>query len=408
MAARFSTLVDSGKRRGVMRILHVTAQKPDSTGSGVYLSQLVAALDRQGHKQAVVCGVDAADDPQLPGGVAVHAVRFRTEQLPFAVCGMSDEMPYESTRYRDMTPAMVEQFKAAFAKAVRQAVDELQPDLIVCNHLYLVTALVRNVVPERTVVAICHSTCLRQLRQHGLERDYIVDGIRRLDGVFALQGQQRQAILELFGMPPSKVGIIGTGYDADVFAPCFGQARPTDVVYVGKIAFKKGVFSLIRALDLLPESVGRLTVRLVGGAGNQDEWDQAARLAQESRHDVQLVGKMSPTQVAQEYRRAKVFALPSFYEGLPLVTIEALACGCNVVMSDLEGARSWLNANATGAPVSYVALPAMQDVDTPVEADLSAFEQRLAKALEASLAKPAFRGDMSHLSWDALAARLVG
>ena len=36
-----------------MRILHVIAQKPDSTGSGVYLHQLVSSLCSRGIEQAV-------------------------------------------------------------------------------------------------------------------------------------------------------------------------------------------------------------------------------------------------------------------------------------------------------------------------------------------------------------------
>ena len=32
-----------------MRILSITAQKPDSTGSGVYLTEVVREFSRQGH-----------------------------------------------------------------------------------------------------------------------------------------------------------------------------------------------------------------------------------------------------------------------------------------------------------------------------------------------------------------------
>ena len=49
-----------------MRILHVSAQKPDSTGSGVYLTQVVAACARLGCEQAVVCGIGPDDAPVLP------------------------------------------------------------------------------------------------------------------------------------------------------------------------------------------------------------------------------------------------------------------------------------------------------------------------------------------------------
>ena len=50
-------LLSMKDRRGKMRILSVTAQKPDSTGSGVYLTEVVRELGREGHLQAVLAGV---------------------------------------------------------------------------------------------------------------------------------------------------------------------------------------------------------------------------------------------------------------------------------------------------------------------------------------------------------------
>lgn len=80
-----------------MRILCISAQKPDSTGSGVYLAETVASLAAAGHQVAVIAGIDKDDSPQLAPGVEFVPVRFRTPELPFPVCGMSDVMPYEAT-----------------------------------------------------------------------------------------------------------------------------------------------------------------------------------------------------------------------------------------------------------------------------------------------------------------------
>ena len=102
-----------------MRILNITAQKPDSTGSGVYLSELVKEFDREGHKQAVIAGVYPEDKILLPPGVQQFFVYFHTEDLPFAIAGMSDEMPYESTVYRTMTETMTEKFMSAFRKRIK-------------------------------------------------------------------------------------------------------------------------------------------------------------------------------------------------------------------------------------------------------------------------------------------------
>ncbi len=396
-----------------LRILHVTAQKPDSTGSGVYLTQVVAACARLGCEQAVVCGLGPGDAPILPEGAAVHPVRFETDELPFPVVGMSDVMPYRATRYRDMTPEMVAQFRAAFERRLREAVAALQPDVVFCHHLYLLTSWVRELFPQLPVAGLSHSSDLRQMRQHGLERERIVAGIRGLDLVYGLHEGMRATIADIYDMPSEQVRVLGTGYDAGVFqheGPCalpMGQGRPPRVLYVGKIAFAKGVASLVRSLDLLPPELDDLEVYLVGGAGDEAEHAAIEELARASRHKVTLTGKVGTGELVGLYRSCDTFALPSFYEGLPLVVVEAMACGCKVVVTDLPGVRPWLGAHLPAAPVRYVELPAMHDVDVPVEAELPAFEGRLAAQIAASLADPASPCDTTALSWDALAGRLL-
>ena len=111
----------------------------------------------------------------------------------------------------------------------------------------------------------------------------------------------------------------------------------------------------------------------------------------------------------QAYRTSDVFVLPSFFEGLPLVTIEALACGCRAVVTDLSGVRPWLEAHIPGAPIDYVELPGMRGVDEPVKEDLPAFESRLADALERAVreGRPAEQFDVSALSWESLVSRVT-
>ena len=142
-----------------MKILSITAQKPHSTGSGTYLTELVRSFDRTGCRQAVVCGVYPDDNIDFPDSVACYPVFFsrsseESGNISFPVTGMSDIMPYESTRYRDLTPVMINEFEEAFIAAVDKAVNELDPDLIICHHLFLLTALVRKHFPDRTIYGI--------------------------------------------------------------------------------------------------------------------------------------------------------------------------------------------------------------------------------------------------------------
>lgn len=390
-----------------MRILNVTAQKPDATGSGVYLAEMVRSEVALGHEAAVVCGLAADDEVRsLPGEAHVFAVRFDTPGLPFHVCGMSDTMPYAATRYRDLTPDMLAAFEGSFSRVIREAVEEFDPDLVICHHLYVVTALVRELVDDRPVVAICHSTCLRQLAQHGLERERIARAVRRLDCVYALHGAQREQIVEQLGVTPERVRVLGTGYNARVFhAGADTPRKPGRIVYAGKIWRKKGVESLLRAYAAMD---GRgLDLRLAGGRGDDAEFEAIRRLVDECPWHVELLGRLSQADLAVEYRRAELFVLPSFYEGLPLVVIEALASGCKAVVTDLPGIRPWVQSNVPDAPVWWVRPPRIRNTDEPCEDDLPAFEGRLAAAMREALASDCCGCDVSALSWDALTARLL-
>ena len=119
-----------------MRILSVTAQKPCSTGSGVYLTEVVKALAKEGHTQTVLAGIARGEQMDMPDGVKAYPVYFESEGLPYPVVGMSDEMPYISTRYKDMTEDMTVQFRNAFLAVLDEVIEREDPELILCHHLY--------------------------------------------------------------------------------------------------------------------------------------------------------------------------------------------------------------------------------------------------------------------------------
>lgn len=399
-----------------MRILSITAQKPNSTGSGIYLTELVKEYGRKGHAQAVVAGVYREDTVELPEDVKFYPVYFAEGKLPFPIVGMSDEMPYRSTRYCDMTPKMTAQFETAFLETIARAVSEFVPDLILCHHLYLLTAVVRKHFPEHRVYGFCHNTDLRQMCKTDLKRTFIREQVRKLDRIFVPQEAQRDGVLAVYQAGPEKIETVGMGYNSQIFYG--GEAKKDDgvtrIVFAGKIAEKKGVMSLLRSLSVLysrEDACGRdeLLVQLAGSAGNQEEYGQIRRMAEGCPYEVRFLGRLSQPELARVYRESDIFVLPSFFDGLPLTVIEALACRLRVVMSDLPGIRKWLLKSAPGGDVRFVEMPRMQNTDEPVPETLPAFEERLADALLASIRTKAQKAaDVSRISWEGIAAKVLG
>jgi len=393
-----------------MKILSISAQKPSSTGSGVYLTELVKEIALQGHEQAVVAGVYKDDEIHFPEGTAFHPVYFCTDELPYPIVGMSDEMPYTSTRYCDMTEEMVEQFRNAFLKVLVPLVEEFQPDLILTHHLYLLTAIVRETFPNVKVYGFCHNTDLRQMIKTDLEREFIAEAVRKLDRIFVPQTAQEKGVLKVYDVEPEKIHILGMGYNNKVFQMTEDKKNDgiTRLVFAGKIAEKKGVMSLIRSLEYLPYDKKKLEIRLAGGAGNEIEYKEICRMAHHSKYDIEFLGRLPQAELAKYYNMSDIFVLPSFFEGLPLTVIEALACGDRVVMTNLPGIPEWLSENALHADIRYVDLPQMINADEPIKEELPAFEKRLAKALMESIeTKERIIADVSKISWESMAREVT-
>ncbi len=400
-----------------MRVLSVTAQKPSSTGSGVYLTEVVRSLAETGVSQAVVAGVTREDHVEMPDGVTVYPVYFASKKLPYPVVGMSDEMPYTSTRYRDMTDDMTEQFRNAFLEVLDEAVEKENPDIILCHHLYYLTALVRERYPKKKIYGFCHNTDLRQMENIPFQREFIRNEIPKLDRIFALQDAQKEKIKSVYPVKNEKMTVIGTGYNSQIFKKT--EERKAEsisgkeggkirLIFAGKITQKKGVKSLIRALDLLDYGKDQIHLTLAGGAGNQKEYEEIEKMAMSCRYLVKFVGCVSQTKLAELYNASDIFVLPSMYEGLPLTVIESLACGDRVVMTELDGITEWLADMVPDADIRYVKLPEMKGLDEAVEEDLPAFEQRLAEtvkiAIDAGYTKAC---DVSRISWQKIAEEVI-
>ena len=398
-----------------MRILSITAQKPSATGSGVYLTEVVKCLAELGHTQAIVYGRSREDEtPNFgEGNIATYPITFEEGELNFPIAGMSDNMPYASTRYCDFTDVMARRFVTTYAKTIMAAITEFKPELIICHHLYLATAIAEHVnsalLKPAKIVAICHGTDLRQMCKHQLAKEYIQAGISKLDQVFALHSNQIDEIEETYNMQASKIDIIGTGFNLNVFNKNVSPElkRTNSIVYAGKICYQKGVRELIYAVEELSNEIVGITLTLAGGYSNQQEYEEIIRIANSVNANVEFAGKLTQQDLAKLYASSQVFCLPSFFEGLPLVSLEAIACGCACVMTDLPGIREWYSKNATGSPIVFVAPPKMNNVDVPVLSDIPKFRKNLAGALKQALLMQASPESVEHLSWMALTKRLL-
>ena len=423
-----------------MKILSIIAQKPSSTGSGVYLSELVRCFKEMGHEQEIICasyendiiGTNSEDVGNKFYTPTYNKIIFNTKSLPIKIAGMSDVMPYESMRYSELASdeKKLSLWMDAFDKKVREVVERFKPDLIICHHLYLLTSMVVSIVNENEIKSlkptktriygICHNTDLRQYQQTDLKRDFIKENIVKLDKLFFPSEEHAEKAIELYGLERKKVEIIGIGYNNKIFKnnreEWHASLLPTNegsrsftstrkLLYVGKVAKKKGVLSLVKAINILNDK--NIVLDIIGGAGDKEEYEEILAESKKSVSKISFIMPMTQDKLAIEYNKHDIFILPSFSEGIPMVPLEALACGCKIVISDLPGVKNFYNENVKCASIKYVELPKLTNVDDASSDELVSFEKRLAKAIKESIDdKNIYKPDLTNISWDNIAKRI--
>ncbi len=158
---------------------------------------------------------------------------------------------------------------------------------------------------------------------------------------------------EQAGLPPTKCLTIPNGVDLDELAKVsplplkqFGADSPT-VLFVGRLAPQKAPEVLLDAVPLVLERFPDVHFLLVGDGPLKPLLQQRlATLEEPFKEKVHLVGRQ-PNAVAF-LKSAACLVLPSRWEGIPNVVLEAMAVGTPVVATRVEGVEELLGNNERG------------------------------------------------------------
>ena len=373
-----------------MKILHILSQMPDFTGSGKTLQAIIKQAKARGHENFMVAGIqnEFQPDPSLLPLDQTLFVNFSSADLDFPLPGMSDVMPYQSTVFSCMEPGVLAQYESAFKDKIQLAKERFVPDIIHTHHLWIVSKIVREVFADRPMVTSCHGTCLRQFCLCPEIGSEITGAVKKIDRILCLSKHQKDQVQEIHGVDPEKIKVVGAGFDESRFffrpeSDAKIDKGPVQIVYAGKLSRAKGVPWLLRSLQKIIEPHFCLHL---AGSGSGMEKDECVALAKSMGDRVVLHGALSHDKLAELMRNSHLFVLPSFFEGLPLVIMEALASGCRILTTALPGTREILR-DLQSDMVDLIELPPLKTVDTPFEKDMPLLEHSLSQALENSIGK---------------------
>lgn len=361
-----------------MRILHVLTQLPAKTGSGVYFTNLIDSLNNIGVENAAIYGTEKNLINLCNVNVKCEEkVLYYTEEVPFHICGMSDEMPYESTVYSEMFVDEVDILLNAFKKRLLSMKENFKPDIVISHHLFFITNLVREIFSDIPVVGICHGTDIRQILKH---KRFLkgLNNIKNLDKVLTVTPSEHEEIVNVLGVGKDKIHLVGGGYNEKVFYPPKEKIKhdAIKIMYAGKITESKGIYALAATLPYLLKEYPNLEIHIVGNSTKEER----EKMMMEANYSDNLKIYNAENQIimADHLRDSDIFVLPSYFEALGLIAIEALACHKLVVTSEIPGLRNLLKEDLCNSGIiKFTKLPRIVNVDKPVKEDIHAYVERL-------------------------------
>jgi glycogen synthase len=169
-----------------------------------------------------------------------------------------------------------------------------------------------------------------------------------VDAVIALTPSAAR-LLHHDGIPAGRLYVIPPGYHPALFAAVPGDPFPRvhrpRIAYVGRLAPQKDVGLLLEAFGRLPAGTAGPHLVVVGDGPDRPALQ---RRAQPFGGRVHFTGFMPHDQIPAVLRHVDMLVLPSLYEDLSSVLIEAMAAGLPVVATRVGGTADLVNDGENG------------------------------------------------------------
>ena len=187
-----------------------------------------------------------------------------------------------------------------------------------------------------------------------LGRNLQVMGMKRASAITAVSQFQAKEIAADLSLSANEIHVIPNPISPALLRQALAQPRvePSKpvVLYTGRIEFRKGSLELLRSVDRVASRLPDVEYVIAGARHNSidDRMLNGALGTNGTRKHVRMVGHVPWQNLADLYRRASVFVMPSYYETFGISVIEAMAFGLPVVATNAGGLPEVVEDGVTG------------------------------------------------------------
>jgi D-inositol-3-phosphate glycosyltransferase len=321
----------------------------------VYIRELSAAFSRCGIATDVFTRRVGADDPEVERMAPLSRVVY----LP---AGHDHSDKYQLQHH-------VEEFASRAIAYIAESQLEYQ---LIYSHYWL-SGLVAHSLRERLGLPWVHTAhTLGLVKNRQLAPGAKPEPVERIraerriaveaDLLIASTDNEREDLARLYGADYERIAVVAPGIDLATFLPMpkrdarrkIGFPDERLLLFVGRLERLKGVETILRALALAADRRHQDVRLLVLGEDSRDaaqsEKDRLRTLAAELgiADRVDFLGSVAHHELPYFYAAAEACLMPSYSESFGLVGLEAQACGCAVIASNVAGLASVVRDGVTG------------------------------------------------------------
>lgn len=150
--------------------------------------------------------------------------------------------------------------------------------------------------------------------------------------IFTVSEFSKNELCSLYSTPKSKLEVIPNASSSIFTRSTTNKTQAKYILAVSSLTQQKNFVGLIDAFNMLNDQQHEL---LLVGSINRNFATQTLIDKIDSNPRIKFAGRVSDSALVDLYRNAEAFIHPSFYEGFGIPPLEAQACGCPVICSNI-------------------------------------------------------------------------
>ena len=342
-----------------MRIL-ITASGSWGTGSFTVVNAITKEFLKLGHEVKVFfpdAGFPSEDKNYYYQNTDLYKIwEFPIEKngivIPVFPLMIPDPHPRAPTvlTFKELSTKQLQFYFADFKKKIKKIINEFQPNIIECQHIWAMAGVIHELGLPYLVTA--HHSDQMGFRYDSRMQKIAKSAASNAKYIFAISNYVKNEVKELYNTPQKKIIELPNSYDKKTFTRQavnreqflvdLGVNIPSQadmVSFAGKISYTKGMDIILRANQILNNPNIHF---LLLGAGNINDILQMCYKDKHSLNRVHFIGHQPPAVVAQAHNISKLSIMPSRDEGFGIAALEAMGCGLPVVVTRNTGPESFV------------------------------------------------------------------